>query len=485
MSVDFWLRQPKGYLAEALEEGFRQFTWHIPALYKSRIEVLSWLRAYSMGYGENIRLRLLDYHGCAEYTVFSNYDSPLAVYPTWAAEDEPWEQLEWLIKNPPGESIDFCTSQEVPKHMRPVWGQKHVIVIHRLPPPGISQSVLAMQLRQLQLDNPQVELFISGFRQFNSIFGMNFKGADWMPLNVTATDGVNEMVVLPTGKVIKDEYIWDPRYRDWFELLGFDQIDTVSRNDFVKFTLRSAMWAWRNWDRVTPFVTKRTNIRDLVQQDPTFLSVDERSFILPAARRRLMRNLGLRAGEFDKFTCDTCILHNVCTLYRENSVCTVKGSDAVALADNFGSRNVDVLLNGLSEIVRRNAERLEDAMVDEEAAGEGLDPEVTKLTKTVFDQGAKLARLVDPARFAGPKVNVNVGVGSGGNASVAISTDPRQMVAGIVAELEAKGIPRENITSDMIKGVLEAAAHAGTKRAVEAAAIVQENKAKTIEGSAS
>lgn len=483
MSVDLWLRQPKGYLAEALEEGFRQFSWHVPALYKSRTEVLSWLRAHSLGYGDNIKLRLIDYHGCAEYTIFSNYDSPTAVYPTWAAEDEPWEQLEWLIKNPVGENVEFCTTEDVPKNMRPVLGQRHVIAIHRLPPPGIQQSLLALRLRELQLDNPQVELFISGFRQFNSLFGMDFKAVDWMPLQMTPTGGVYELVILPTGKMLTREHIWDPRYRDWFELLGFDQLETVTRDELTQFTLRSAMWAWRNWDRVVPFVTKKAFVRDYVKEHPDFIKVDDRSFVLPAARRKLMRSLGLKAGEYDMFTCDTCILHNVCTLYRENSVCTVKGSDAVPLADSFGSRNVDVLIGGLSEVLRRQAERLEDSMAAEEAAGDGLDPEVTKLSKTVFDQGVKLAKLMDPGRFAGPKVNVNVGVGSGGNASVAVSTDPRQMVAGIVAELEAQGIPREKITSDMIKGVLEGAAHAGAKRAVEAAKIVHDDESKTIEGS--
>jgi hypothetical protein len=190
-----------------------------------------------------------------------------------------------------------------------------------------------------------------------------------------------------------------------------------------------------------------------------------------------MRNVGINSTDLDKFQCNTCILMNACTLFRENSVCTVKGSETVGLADAFGSRNVDVLIGGMSQLLKRNAERLEDAMAVEEAAADGLDPEVTKLGKTVFDQATKLAKLIDPSLAGGPKVQVNVGVGSGGSAQVAIAqSDPKQLMATVVAELEASGISRDEITSDLVKGVLKNMANVSQQQAVSTAATLHNSK---------
>jgi hypothetical protein len=129
--------------------------------------------------------------------------------------------------------------------------------------------------------------------------------------------------------------------------------------------------------------------------------------------------------------------------------------------------------------VKRNAERLEDAMAAEEGTGE-LDPEVTKLSKTVFDQGTKLVKLLDPSLAGGPKVQVNVGVGAGGNAQVGIaSSDPKQLMATVVAELESAGIPRDQIDSTMIKGVLQSMANSSQQQAIQTAVTAHQQKAIT------
>lgn len=483
--VDLWFVQSRRYIDIALEEGVRQFTIDVGTLVKTNDEVLSWYRVHTQAYGP-VKLMIIDHAGAAEYNTFGNYLAPLAVYPTWAAEDEPWEQLLWLLENPVGENESFCNDKKIMPEHRPVAGQKHRVVIHRIPAPGEERQMFMLKMRRLQMDYPDAELFISGCKRFNDMFGLGLKAVDYCPEAVTRKGTRTYQVMLPTGKILASRFYTDRRYADWFNLVGFDQVDMIDLEDELRFCIRGALWAQKNFASIKPFVARTTpgGGSNTVMMPNEFRTVSDKDFILPAARRRLMRNLNLPVDEYDRFTCDTCILHNACSLYREGSVCTVKGSDTVALADAFGSRSVDVLIGGLSQLLKKNAERLEDAMAIEENSEDGkLDPEVTKLSKTVFDQGTKLVKLIDPKLAGGPKVQVNVGVGAGGTANISAQSDPRQLMATIVAELEASGIPRDQIDSSMIKGVLRNMAQVGQQQAVTTAKVQHELKsAKTIEG---
>lgn len=483
--TDLWLRQPKAYIIQALDEGHTKFTYHVAALLQSKLEILSWLRAAAMGYGTDVRVMLIDHAGAPEYSIFNNYSTPEAVYPTWEPEEK-LEDLIWLIENPVGQNKDFCYDTSIQKDLRPVFGQKHRIVIHRVNDSGPTLDHILRMLAELQQRYPDVELFISGPKHFHNLFGLGFKAVDWMPTNMSETGAVYERVILPSGKAIKDDAVYDIRYKDWFELLGYTQSDLTSREDLVRYTLRSVAWAAHNFDLTKPFLYRARKKSIL---DPAFTYVSEDDFVLPAARRKLMRNVGLPHTEFDKFMCDTCILHNACTLYRSGSVCVVKGSETVGLADSFGTRNADAIIGGLGQLLKKQAERLEDAQAREDDSGE-LDPEVTKLYNSVFANGVKLAKLIDPS-LSSAKVQVNVGVGISGQAAAVAASDPKQLVAGIVAALEAQGIPREQITSDMVKGVLTSMAQNGQQRAIVAAQVTNEettmkqkiaNATRVIEG---
>lgn len=488
--VDLWLMQSQRYIDVALEEGFRKFTWHAARLLTSKHEMFSWVRAHSSAYGP-VQVMIIDHSGAAEYSTFAGYDKPLAVYPTWSP-DEGWDALEWLMENHVGLDKKLCTDAGIHMQMRPVYGQKHRVVVHRIPPSGQERQDFMLQMREVQLKYPDVELFVSGANRFSDLFGIGLKAVDYYPHALSPTGAAKDRTILPTGKQLVGHITYDKRYKDWFTLIGLAQEDIHNLDDQVRVCLRAAAWARRNFQSVTPFVIQNTKAgRNTVFRPTEFRMISDKDFILPAARRRLMRNIGFQTGELDQFTCDTCIVHNACTLYREGSVCTVKGSDAVALADAFGSRSADVIMTGLSNLLHRNAERLEDAMAEEKASGE-LDPEVTKLSKMVFDQGTKLVKLIDPSKAGGPKVQVNVGVAAGGQANVGISgADPKQLVATLVAELEAAGIPREKIDGNMIKGVLRNMANVPKQQAISTAVAaqqisvpVQSTRPKTIEGTA-
>jgi len=119
----------------------------------------------------------------------------------------------------------------------------------------------------------------------------------------------------------------------------------------------------------------------------------------------------------------------------------------------FKSRDADTIIDGLGTLVAANAARMERGMAVENAMNDS-DPEVSRLIGQVFDQGVKLAKLLEPQRFS-PGAKVNVNVGTGGAASLQ-SGNPRQLVAEVVRQLEQQGVPRDKITPQMIQGVLEA-----------------------------
>ncbi len=123
-----------------------------------------------------------------------------------------------------------------------------------------------------------------------------------------------------------------------------------------------------------------------------------------------------------------------------------------------------MIIDGLGTLLATQARRLDRGLADESLYGE-LDPEVTKMANQLFTNGTKLAKLVDPGRFSGPKVQVNVG--AGGAASISAST-PNQVMGAIVRELESRGIPRDKITPDMVANLLgEMAQAGGASKAVE------------------
>lgn len=483
--VDLWIMQPQKFLDIALEEGFRKFCFPVYKIVRNGYDILAQVRAGTAAYGP-VDVMMIDDSGAAEYNTFSSYLQPRAVYPTWSPMKDEWEQLIWLLENPVGQNETFCNDPGIASEMRPVWGQDHKVVVYSLMKTGQERADFILRLHQLQLDYPEATIMLVDCSRFSDLFGLSFKQVSYLPMALSVHGLATGQIHLPSGRLVKQEKIHDRRYKDWFHLVGMDQLDVLDIEDQIRFCLRSARWASLNFSRVTPFVASRptsSSGKITVFVPNEFHKVSEANFILPAARRKLMRNLGIHATDLDKFRCDTCILHNACTLYREGSVCTVEGSDTVALADSFGTRNAQAIINGLTEIVKRNAERLEDAMTAEEKAADGLDPEVTKLTKTVFDQGVKLAKLIDPALAGGPKVQVNVGVAGG--AQVAVSgSDPKQLMATVVAELESAGIPRDKIDGDMIKGVLRNMAQSGQQQAVSTAAAKyqMQSSQKAIEG---
>lgn len=209
------------------------------------------------------------------------------------------------------------------------------------------------------------------------------------------------------------------------------------------FNIKSAVWAGANYNALFNFRTQRTG-KEVDHSSPT-------SEFKPATTKTpFTKAVTVKAG--DKFQCNTCSLSASCKYFREGAVCSVPGAEPVELARLFQSRDAGLIIDGLGTLLAASTRRLERGMMEEDAIGDS-NPEVTRQISQVFDQGIKLAKLVDPSLRAGPSVQVNVG--GSGNASQVAAANPQQMVAAVFRELKAQGIDEQDITPEMVQGVLE------------------------------
>lgn len=159
----------------------------------------------------------------------------------------------------------------------------------------------------------------------------------------------------------------------------------------------------------------------------------------------------------DMILCNSCSLKYRCPLYEPGSVCTVADSDGKALADYFGSRNADDVLNGLQAVLRKQAERVEGAVEQEmdaqkkaRGAGEPVlySDQVTKMLDGLQKNADKYLRLVDP-RFTKPVVQIN------NNGALPSGPSPREIdPAAAREELVELGMPRDKITAEHIEKYL-------------------------------
>jgi hypothetical protein len=229
------------------------------------------------------------------------------------------------------------------------------------------------------------------------------------------------------------------------------------------FNIKSAVWAGKNYLELNKFKTSGS-------QPALEIDTPDKEY-LPATAESYKSKGKIQAG--DQMLCNTCSLQLDCKYYREGAVCSVPGAEPAPLAVFFKTRDSDMILEGLSTIMATQTRRLEQGMRDEETFGE-LDPEVTKILNGLFDRGVTLAKLVDPSLRGGPKVGVYVG--AGGQAQVG-SGDPRVFVGGVIRELEARGIPRDQITPALVQTTIEAMSRPDARRqAIEGEVIRVDNE---------
>lgn len=436
MPTEVWFRNPHNYIRELAEVGVGRIVWDRGMLHKRRIDGYRHAEAYFAG-RPNWRILLVGTQGTAEYREGHGRDIPVAVYPTWCADgSESLEILEEMMQYPVGDDADACNDPTLEIDERPVAGQEHRVVVTDLPimttGPG---RALARKLKELQEDYPECILHIHGLYSWRISFGMGFGAADVDP----RTNAGKGKVTLPSGKeMVAERTTSCPQ---WVTLLGMKPIDLTRepRNRCI-YNIKSAVWAGEHFMENIAFVSKPDH-RSSNVVDITSKKAD------PATLQKVNRNAPthVKPKEGDKIQCDTCSLQTQCKYYRQGSVCSVPGSEPAELAKYFGTRDSDMIIDGMGTLLQLQTRRLEKGVRDEEMYGE-LDPEVTKIVNQLFHNAEKLAKLVDP-NLRSPGVQVNVG--GGGSAALQAAT-PNQLLGSIVRELEARGVPRDKITPDMI-----------------------------------
>ncbi len=430
MATEVWFRNPKNYIRELAEIGAGNIAWDRGVLAKSRIEPGVHADLH-FSPAVDFRLLCIGEQGSAEIRRGYTLNAPYAVYPTWSYGDS-LEMLEELIATPVGEDPDVYGDTSLPPDERPVKGQEHRVVVTHVPPSGTAIGKRFVRIvAELQKDYPECIIHYHGVYSWRVAFGFGFGAAD-VDARITAQKG---SVTLPNGKVMRYERTLE--FKPWLDLLNVQYQDLKVPRNRCMYNIKSALWAGENYLENVKF--RIGGKKDL---PPSALNASH-----SPTQNHLTRNLPVQSG--DKVFCDTCSLVNVCKYYREGAVCSVPGTEVSVFAKMFGSRDPDTIINGLGRLLEKQADRLEGAM-DSESEFDELDPQVTNIMNSLFANGVKLAKLLKP-ELGGKGTQVGVFVQNG--RPVAAGT-PSQLMAGVVAELEAQGVAREDITPEMIKNIL-------------------------------
>lgn len=435
MSEDFaktelWFRNPHNYIKEMVEvPNARRVVWDRGMLVKKRIDPQQHGNLF-FGRNPDWKAMCIGEQGAAEINFERGLDNPVAVYPVWDYAQDTLTDLEEWIKNPIGENRQACAVNNRPRDEVPVYGQRHMIVLVNMPNASLSSSkFLARNIREIKEEYAYtgITLHVHGSYAFSLMFGMGMGSADMEP----RTEAAQGKIIIPPGKKFNVDRIGQISH--WVGLLDFQPGDLrVPRNRCI-FNIKSGLWASEHW------------LVDLKFRTVGRVNLDPREDVVTNERgTRVILGPKKEEQEGDKIVCNSCSLQDQCKYFREDSVCTVPGSEISPLATFFKSRNAEDVIAGISTVLAAQAQRLERGVELEEDYGE-LDPEVTKIANQVFNNGAKLAKLLDPS-LTRPAVSINVGP----QGAVA-SQNPKQVIAQAVRAIQQQtGLETKDITQEMI-----------------------------------
>jgi len=454
--TEVWFRNPHNYARELVEANYGLVAWDRGIVHKRNLDTVAHA---SLFFGETIpfRILLIGEQGTAEVGVGRNVDKPIAVYPTWAYGEEQ-ALLEEMIQNPIGENAEVCADKSIQPDQRPVFGQEHRVVVTNIPvATSLGGRGFYRMLKQLQEDYPKCIIHLHGSYSYQMMFGIGLKSIDCDP----RTPAQKGKLCLPIGRELAFDSAKLTDLNQYFAMMDFLPVDMkIPRNRCV-FNIRSFVWCGKNYrkDKLPSLRRSRREV-DVTSSDGEFI---------PRSTRNRMKE---RSKPGDMIACDSCTLADSCAAMRAGAICTVKGNDVSELSKFFRTRDAGQIIDGLSELLSRNADRLDRGMESEDDLNE-LDPEVTKIIGQMFDQGTKLAKLVDPS-LRGAAVAVNV-LQTGGGQSAVSYTNPKEMLAAALRELERNGIARKDVTSEMLEGMLSGmASQANASKAIEGTVLSQD-----------
>lgn len=418
--TEVWFRNPHNYIRELVEaEAPFRVAWDRGTLVKRRIDPIMHANVY-FGQDKQYDVLAIGPQGTAHLDNTHTLAKPKAVYPTWEY-GENFNILEEMVSSPIGMDPDACMA-DVPLDERPVVGQDHRVVVTNLPNAQVASSrPFYRHLAELQEEYPECTLHLHGSYSYRVMFGMGFGAADIEP----RTDAASGRVVLPNGKTLA--YARTVGHLQWINLLGTSVTDLKNPKPRCIFNIKSALWASEHWGEDINFKSQGK-----IEVDP-----DDPNPPVPVTIKSHSQFQVAEQG--DKITCDTCSLTETCKYYREGAVCSLPGSEVSSLAKAFKSRDGSKIIDGLGAVLAAQVDRVERGMAVEVDL-EINDPEVSKMLNSIFANGVKLAKLVDPS-LSKPLVQINNGKADG-----TAGLNPKEVMAEVVRRLEAKGIDRADMT---------------------------------------
>jgi hypothetical protein len=432
MGTQLWVRNPSLCIRECLELGVSKFTWDRGLLKRKGIDLQRFMELY-YGPDRPWEAMLIGPQGASLVNRNRGESDPAAVYPVWVYGDE-WEKLEELVASPVGDDPWKCGDAFTDPELRPRRNQAHVVVITYTPDAKTSVGKqFYMRVQELQQANPDCTIHVHGLYSYRVIFGLEFGSVDTDPRSLAA----NGKITLPNGKEVTVEQAVD--FQHWITMFGWTLGDMRVPRNRCLYNIKSAEWAAAQFRENVKFHYKG------------FEHIDPDN---PMARQRGPRRgtmvRRVRPLHTDKFLCDTCSLQSDCQFFRVGAVCAVPGSDPTALSEFFKTRDADSIVQGLLTLAQTEAVRVGEAR-QAEVDKEEINPEVTKMIDKLFKHGLDLVKITDPAfRPAHQQGNVNNGT------QVFVNTSPQELMAGIVEELVRRGIPRGEITPDMVMQIVQA-----------------------------
>lgn len=428
------MRNPRGYIQEALEVGATCFAWDRGFCIKRELDPVRWTDTYVGVNPIGERHLYVGTQGTSEFHHGQHvFARPDAVYPTFRYGD-PLDKLVGFLEHPAGQEPDrYVTDDPL---LCAVSGQEHRIVITDLLDLRLMMAKKFLrELAAVQADHPEAIMHVHGLYSYRAMFGLGFRSADIDP-RYSASKG---KVLMPHGKEMTYERAADqPK---WINLLGMHPSDLRVPRQRCIFNILSAGWAAKHFmDNVKWSVNK--NKSDFVDPDDPVSEVSTDS--------RIMLHNGVRPQEGDRWLCNLCTLQSSCKFFREGAVCTVPDSEPLELAHFFQTTDSETIITGLGTLLAAQSRRLKTAMEEEEEEG-SVSPEVTKIINTLFDRGVKLAKLVDPSLAAAGAARISI---DARQQSIQAGS-PQQLMAAVVQELVTRGVRREDITPEMVMNILE------------------------------
>jgi hypothetical protein len=402
MATEAWIRNPGRSIKECADTYQRDLTFYWPYVVKHKLDPLAFVSTH---YGV-VPWRVMWIQETEAFE-WNSYSSDPAVHPVWSYG----ERLVNLKA--------MCASHE-----------GGYVIVDRWPDLNLTENRKAFRsVVDVQNEYPNVKVYMHNLYSYRWAFGSGLAAADIEVTEAAYTGNV----YLPNGKRINFEEAELRENQHWIKLVGMRRSKLSKVEDRIKFNILSARWAGENFREAVKFRVRNFEAIDPLNPQP--------------ARAGNIYLTQRKAQEGDYFYCDDCSLSDVCKYYRSRSMCQVPGSRGKNLADKFASADAQNILDAMGDLVALGAERLEALLNQEEQDGH-IHAQVDRQIKDLFDQAKDLAKLTDPRRFspaaanAAPQVALPQGT-------------PAELMGGVMAKLEAAGIPRNRITPAMIDDLLK------------------------------